>query len=169
MIWLKKALEMLGRELANLRLDQSRRTSMSMRPLTARLVGAGLVLSIKVNAMMRFALSDFLLDVHLLLRDNGRERGVRPGVCLERDLEALAHSRWLHTERRVRRGPHGGVYYSGLAPETDLFVYDGPQFLHVEAKDLSYPVGRAVPTEFWARALDLHLGRTRDTFSELPN
>lgn len=80
----------------------------------------------------------------------------------------LAYSRCLHTERRVRRGPHGGAYYSGLEPETDLFVYDGPQFLHLEAKDVSGGVGRAVPTEFWARALDLHLGRACDTLPDSP-
>ena len=85
---------------------------------------------------MRPALSRYLLDVYRLLRDEHRERGLRPGPALERDLEGLAQSRWLHTERRARRGPFGGAYYSGLAPETDLFVYDGPQFLHVEAKDL---------------------------------
>jgi len=119
-----------------------------------------------VNAMMRAALSQYLFDVHRLLRDEQRERGAQPGLYLEEDLEGLARSRWLRTERRIRRGPHGGVYYSGLSPETDLFVYDGPQFLHLEAKDLCGGVGRAVPTEFWARALDLHLGRTRDSLSD---
>ncbi len=118
--------------------------------------------------MMRTALAQYLLDVQLLLRDQHRERGDRPGACLEFDMERLAHLRWLHAERRVRRGPYGGVYYSGLSPETDLFVYDGPQFLHIEAKDLCCGVGRAVPTEFWARALDLHLARACDTLPESP-
>jgi hypothetical protein len=117
---------------------------------------------------MRAALSRYLLDVYLLLRDEQRQRGFRPGPALERDLEVLAQERWLHTERRVHRGPFGGAYYSGLGPETDLFVYDGPQFLHVEAKDLTGTLARAVPTEFWARALDLHLGRARDTLLESP-
>jgi hypothetical protein len=117
-------------------------------------------------AMMRTALSQYLLDVHCLLRDRHRDRGSPPGAYLERDLEVLARSRRLYTERRVRRGPHGGVYYSGLSPETDLFVYDEPQFLHIEAKDLCGGLARAVTTEFWARALDLHLGRTRDTLSD---
>jgi hypothetical protein len=117
---------------------------------------------------MKVNLSRYLLDVYRLLRDEHRVRGMRPGPGLERDLESLARARWLHTERRVRRGPLGGAYYSGLAPETDLFVYDGPQFLHVEAKDLRDTPGRAVPTEFWARALDLHLGRACATLSESP-
>lgn len=121
-----------------------------------------------MQTLMRPALSRYLLDVQRLLRDEQRERGLRPGPALERDLERLAQSRWLHTERRARRGPFGGAYYSGLAPETDLFVYDGPQFLHVEAKDLTATLGRAVPTEFWARALDLHLGRACDTLPESP-
>lgn len=115
---------------------------------------------------MRTALSGYLLEVHQLLRDQRRHRGMPPGSALERDLEAIAESRWLHAERRVRRGPHGGVYYSGLTPETDLFVYDGPEFLQIEAKDLSGSMGRFIPTEFWARALDLHLGRARDTLPE---
>lgn len=115
---------------------------------------------------MRTALSNFLLEAHWLLRDAGRRRGSPPGSALERDLEAIAAARWLRTERRVRRGPHGGVYYSGLTPETDLFVYDGPEFLQIEAKDLSNPLNRAIPTEFWARALDLHLGRARDSLPE---
>lgn len=61
---------------------------------------------------------------------------------------------------RTARAPwaHGGVYYSGLMPETDLFVYDGPAFLHIEAKDWSGLLSRSIVTEFWARALDLHLG-----------
>jgi hypothetical protein len=118
---------------------------------------------------MRAALSRFLLEAHWLLRDAGRNRGSPPGVALERDLEAIAADRWLRTERRVRRGPHGGVYYSGLSPETDLFVYDGPEFLHIEAKDHSSPLGRVIPTEFWARALDLHLGRARDSLPESRN
>jgi hypothetical protein len=117
---------------------------------------------------MRSALTLYLADVHCLLRDEQRDRGCRPGPLLELDMERLANTRWLHAERRVRRGPYGGVYYSGLAPETDLFVYDGPQFLHVEAKDFCGSVGRAIPTEFWARALDLHLGRSRDTLPESP-
>jgi hypothetical protein len=115
---------------------------------------------------MRAALSSFLLEAHLLLRDAGRQRGSPPGSALERDLEAIAVARWLRTERRVRHGPHGGDYYSGLSPETDLFVYDGPEFLQIEAKDYSSPLSRAVPTEFWARALDLHLGRARDSLPE---
>ena len=115
---------------------------------------------------MRAALSSFLLEAHWLLRDASRQRGSPPGSALERDLEAIATARWLRTERRVRRGPHGGVYYSGLSPETDLFVYDSPEFLHIEAKDHSSPLNRAIPTEFWARALDLHLGRARDSLPE---
>ncbi len=115
---------------------------------------------------MRTALSDFLLEAHGLLRDPGRRRGSPPGFALETDLEAIAAALWLRTERRVRRGPHGGVYYSGLSPETDLFVYDGPEFLHIEAKDLSNRLNRVIPTEFWARALDLHLGRVRDSLPE---
>jgi hypothetical protein len=115
---------------------------------------------------MRAALSSFLLEAHWLLRDASRHRGSPPGSALERDLEAIAAARWLRTERRVRRGPHGGVYYSGLSPETDLFVYDGPEFLQIEAKDLSNPLSRVIPTEFWARALDLHLGRARDSLPE---
>lgn len=115
---------------------------------------------------MRAALSSFLLEAHSLLRDASRDRGCPPGSALERNLEAIATARWLRTERRVRRGPHGGVYYSGLCPETDLFVYDGPEFLQIEAKDLSDRLGRVIPTEFWARALDLHLGRARDSLPE---
>lgn len=115
---------------------------------------------------MRTALSSYLLEVHQLLGDQRRDRGIWPGSALERDLQALAESRWLHAERRVRRGPYGGVYYSGLRPETDLFVYDGPEFLQIEAKDLTGSMSRAIPTEFWARALDLHLGRARDTLPE---
>lgn len=115
---------------------------------------------------MRASLSSFLLEAHWLLRDASRQRGSPPGSALERDLEAIAAARWLRTERRVRRGPHGGVYYSGLSPETDLFVYDGPEFLQIEAKDHSSPLSRPIPTEFWARALDLHLGRARDSLPE---
>jgi hypothetical protein len=115
---------------------------------------------------VRAALSSFLLEAHWLLRDASRHRGSPPGSALERDLEAIAADRWLRTERRVRRGPHGGVYYSGLSPETDLFVYDGPEFLQIEAKDHSNPLNRVIPTEFWARALDLHLGRARDSLPE---
>lgn len=115
---------------------------------------------------MRAALSSFLLETHWLLRNASRHRGSPPGSALERDLEAIATARWLRTERRVRRGPHGGVYYSGLSPETDLFVYDGPEFLQIEAKDLSNRLTRVIPTEFWARALDLHLGRARDSLPE---
>ncbi len=84
---------------------------------------------------MRDSLSEFLWDAYRLLRDQSRDRGTPPGSALERDLQELAQLRWLHTERRTRRGPHGGTYYSGLSPETDLFVYDGPEFLHIEAKD----------------------------------
>lgn len=115
---------------------------------------------------MRASLSDYLLAVHLLLRDAGRQRGTPPGSALEHDLESIANARWLRAERRVRRGPHGGAYYSGLTPETDLFVYDGPEFLQIEAKDLSGPMTRTIPTEFWARSLDLHLGRARDSLPE---
>ena len=115
---------------------------------------------------MRASLSDYLLQVHLLLRDVSRRRGMPPGSALEHDLEAIAQARWLRAERRVRRGPHGGVYFSGLNPETDLFVYDGPEFLHIEAKDLAVPLGRAIPTEFWARSMDLHLGRARALLPE---
>lgn len=117
---------------------------------------------------MRRSLVRYLMNVHRLVRSNQRQRGARPGVYLEEDLEHLARDVWLRTERRVRRAPHGGLYYSGLAPETDLFVYDGPQFLHVEAKDVAGGVGRAVPTEFWARALDLHLGRICVTLPDAP-
>src|SRR5689334_6024119 len=108
--------------------------------------------SVRLNSQpadMRASLSDYLLAVHLLLRDVRRLRGDPPGSALERDLESIARARWLRAERRVRRGPHGGVYYSGLRPETDLFIYDGPEFLHIEAKDLSGPLTRAIPTEFW--------------------
>lgn len=115
---------------------------------------------------MRSTLSNYLLDVHRLLCDKQRDRGIRPGFAFERDLQAIAETNWLHAERRVRRGPHGGVYYSGLSPETDLFVYDGPEFLQIEAKDLSHSMGRLIPTEFWARALDLHLGRSMNTLPE---
>lgn len=119
--------------------------------------------------MMRAALSGFLLEAHWLLRDPLRQRGSPPGSALERDLMAMASARLLPSERRVRRGPHGGVYYSGLSPETDLFVYDGPEFLQIEAKDLSSPITRVIPTEFWARAFDLHLGRARDSLPESRN
>lgn len=117
---------------------------------------------------MRSALSQYLADVHELLRDEQRHRGEQPGAYLEQDLQALARSRLLWTERRVRRAPYGGAYYSGLTPETDLFVYDGPQFLQIESKDLCAAIGRAIPTEFWARALDLHLGRACDTLADSP-
>jgi hypothetical protein len=117
---------------------------------------------------VRASLSDYLLEVHLLLRDANRRRGTPPGSTLERDVEAIAHARWLQAERRIRRGPHGGAYYSGLTPETDVFVYDGPEFLQIEAKDLSRPMSRTAPTEFWARSLDLHLGRAKDSLAEAP-
>jgi hypothetical protein len=112
---------------------------------------------------MRTSLSDYLLDVHLLLRDTNRRRGTPPGSALECDLEAIANARWLRAERRVRRGPYGAVYYSGLSPETDLFVYDGPEFLQIEAKDLCRPMSRTTAAEFWARSLDLHIGRAKDS------
>ena len=115
---------------------------------------------------MRAPLSNYLFELHLLLQDTNRRRGTPPGSALERDLEAIAHARWLRAERRVRRGPHGGVYYSGLRPETDVFVYDGPEFLQIEAKDVCGPMSWATPTEFWARALDLHLGRVKDSLAE---
>src|SRR5437868_14250163 len=115
---------------------------------------------------MRAALSGFLLEAYWLLRDVSRYRGSPPGSALECDLEAIAKARWLHSERRVRRGPRGSAYYSGLSPETDLFVYDGPQFLQIEAKDLSNPLSRVIPTEFWARAIELHLGSMRDSIPE---
>jgi hypothetical protein len=115
---------------------------------------------------MRAALSGFLLEAYWLLRDASRYRGSPPGSALERDLEAIASARWLRTERRARRGAHGGVYYSGLKPETDLFVYDGPEFLQIEAKDLSNRLTRVIPTEFWARALDLHLGQASNSLPE---
>ena len=115
---------------------------------------------------MRTALRRYLLDVHTLLRDEQRDRGEAPGVALELDLEFLAQARSLYVERRVKRGPYGGTYYSGLSPETDLFVYDGPQFFHIEAKDTSTSIARSVPTEFWARALDLHLARSYNTPAE---
>jgi hypothetical protein len=115
---------------------------------------------------MRTTLAAYLLDAHRLLSDHSRDRGSPPGSALERDLESIAERRWLRAERRVRRGPHGGVYYSGLRPETDLFVYDGPEFLQIEAKDFSGRIGRFIPTEFWARAMDLHLGRARNTLPE---
>jgi hypothetical protein len=111
-------------------------------------------------------LSNYLLEVHLLLKDTNRRRGTPPGSALERDLEAIAPARWLRAERRVRRGPHGGAYYSGLRPETDVFVYDGPEFLQIEAKDLGGPMSRTTPTEFWARSLDLHLGWAKDSLAE---
>lgn len=116
---------------------------------------------------MRTALRRYLLDVHLLLRNEQRDRGATPGAALELDMEFLAQARSLYVERRVKRGPYGGTYYSGLSPETDLFVYDGPQFLHIEAKDTSTSIARSVPTEFWARALDLHLARSYNTPPEL--
>ncbi|MER9168524.1 hypothetical protein NKI12_14285 [Mesorhizobium australicum] len=115
---------------------------------------------------MRATLSDYLLAVHVLLRDTNRRRGTPPGSALERDLEAIAHSRWLRAERRVRHAAFGGAYYSGLRPETDVFVYDGPEFLQIEAKDLCGPMARTIPTEFWARSLDLHLGRAKDSLAE---
>ena len=116
--------------------------------------------------MMRVGLLRYLSDVHALLRDEQRNRGTRAGEFLECDLEALARFRNLHSELRVRSGPRGGVYYSGLAPETDLFIYDGPQFIHLEAKDQNGSLGRAIPTEFWARALDLHLGMACNSFAD---
>jgi hypothetical protein len=126
-------------------------------------------LSSSKDETMRASLSDYLLQVHLLLRDVSRQRGTPPGSALEHDLEAIAQARCLRAERRVRRGPHGGVYFSGLNPETDLFVYNGPEFLQIEAKDLSVPLGRMIPTEFWARSLDLHLGRARESLPQTRN
>ncbi len=115
---------------------------------------------------MRPALATYLLNVQMLLKDKGRDRGARPGPLLEVDLEKIAHAGWLPVERRVHHAPFQGVYFSGLKPETDLFVYDGPQFLHVECKDLAGGITRAILTEFWGRALDLHMGRGAYTLPE---
>lgn len=115
---------------------------------------------------MKRVLADYLLEVHTLLRDKSRFRGLPPGMLLEQDIEDLAVARALHSERRTRTGAYGGAYYSGLAPETDLFVYNGSEFLHIEAKDTAGGISRAVPTEFWARALDLHLARSFDTLAD---
>jgi hypothetical protein len=105
---------------------------------------------------MRQRLSNLLLEIHCLLRDKSRDRGDQPGVRLERDVERLASLCWVSSDRRTKQAPFGGACYSGLQPETDLFVYDGPQFLQVEIKDTN--ITRLAVTELWARALDLHLG-----------
>jgi hypothetical protein len=110
---------------------------------------------------MQERLAGWLLDVHALLNDRGRERGAPPGAALEMDIERLASLRWMPTERRIRRGAMGGTYYSGLTPETDLFAYVRPEFLQTEVKDYSCVIGRPVVAELFARALDLHLGRAR--------
>ena len=107
---------------------------------------------------MRLRLTNLLLEIHFLLRDERRVRGDQPGPQLERDVEWLTKLRWLSTDRRAYRAPFDGAYYSGLRPETDLFVYDGPQFLQIEIKDTK--VSRLAVTELWARALDLHLGNS---------
>jgi hypothetical protein len=113
----------------------------------------------------RFA--DWLLDVHALLNDGSRQRGVPPGSALETDIERLASRHWLPTERRIRRGPLGASYYSGLTPETDLFAYARLEFLQTEVKDYSCAIGRAVVAELFARAVDLHMGRARHVNPEL--
>jgi hypothetical protein len=77
----------------------------------------------------------------------------------------LAQQCWLHAERRTRRAPYGGSYFSGLHPETDLIVYDGPEFLQIEVKDYARQIGRFEVTELWARALDLHLGRASSAWA----
>jgi hypothetical protein len=107
---------------------------------------------------MRLRLSNLLLEIHFLLRDEHRDRGDQPGPQLERDVEWLTKLHWLSTDRRTYKAPFNGTYYSGLRPETDLFVYDGPQFLQIEIKDMK--VSRLAVTELWARALDLHLGNS---------
>src|ERR1700704_1656000 len=107
---------------------------------------------------MRSELSNLLLEIHLLLRDEHRSRGDQPGPQLERDVEGLARLRWLSSDRRTCRAPFQGAYYSGLRPETDLFVYDGPHFLQIEIKDTR--VSRLALADLWARALDLHLGNS---------
>ena len=100
---------------------------------------------------MRQRLSNLLLEIHNLLRDKTRDRGNQPGSQLERDVEWLASFCWLSSYRRTKQVPFGGAYYSGLHPETDLFVYDAPQFLQIEIKDTN--VSRLAVTELWARAL----------------
>ena len=117
--------------------------------------------------VLRATLCKFLMDACRLVRDESRDRGLRPGVLFEMDLERRAHAHLLHAERRVFEAPHGGTYYSGLKPETDLFVYDGPQFLQIEAKDLSCGVSRAIVHDFWARAIDLHAGRLCESYQDL--
>jgi hypothetical protein len=114
---------------------------------------------------MRRRLVNLLLETHCLLRDPNRDRGIRPGPQLERDVEWLANLSLLSSIRRAKEAPFGG-YYSGLLPETDLFVYDGPEFLQIEIKDTCF--SRFHVTELWARALDLHLGSACTTYS-LPN
>lgn len=110
---------------------------------------------------MQERLASLLLDVHALIGDLARQRGTPAGPALEIDIERLASLRWLPTERRTRSGALGSSYYSGLAPETDLFAYARPEFLQAEVKDYSCNIGRAVVTELFARAIDLHLGRLR--------
>jgi hypothetical protein len=107
---------------------------------------------------MRSELSNLLFEIHLLLRDEHRSRGNQPGPQLEQDVERLARLRWLSSDRRTCKAPFQGAYYSGLRPETDLFVYDGPQFLQIEIKDTR--VSRLAVSDLWARALDLHLGNS---------
>jgi hypothetical protein len=110
---------------------------------------------------MQKRLASLLLDVHALLNDAARQRGAPPGAALEMDIERLAALHWLPTERRIRCGALGSTYFSGLTPETDLFAYAKPEFLQAEVKDYSCGIGRAVVTELFARAMDLHLGRSR--------
>jgi hypothetical protein len=111
---------------------------------------------------MRQRLSNLLLEIHFLLCDKRRDRGDQPGTRLEQDVEDLARQCWLSSKRRTKQAPFGGACYSGLQPETDLFVYDGPQFLQVEIKDTN--ITRLAVTELWARALDLHLGYSCATY-----
>jgi hypothetical protein len=111
---------------------------------------------------MRQRLSTLLFEIHLLLRDTDRDRGVQPGVPLERDVEWLASRSWLSSSRRTRQAPFGGTSYSGLQAETDLFVHDGPEFLQIEIKDTN--ITRLAVTDLWARALDLHLGYSIATY-----
>lgn len=110
---------------------------------------------------MQKRLASWLLDVHAHLNDVTRQRGSPPGSALEIDIERLASRRWMSTERRIRTGAFGGAYYSGLTPETDLFTYARPEFLQTEVKDYSCAIGRATVTELFARAVDLHMGRSR--------
>jgi hypothetical protein len=110
---------------------------------------------------MRLQLSNLLLEIHFLLRDERRDRGALPGPQLERDVEWLTRLRGLSADRRIHWAPFNGTYYSGLQPETDVCVYHGPQFLQIEVKDTK--ASRLAVTDLWARALDLHLGNSLTT------